>query len=424
MLKITRVGESYHLFDTIKGNFFSFNSTSWEIIKAIKKYGKEKAAIQISKIYNISERRAKKDIKYIIKQLENSHINIDDIPSSITASEYAPRSVEFDITPKCNSKCIYCMADTRMKNPLELSTKKIIEVIDELNDLGIWSITLSGGEPTLRSDLFEILDHTKKLELATSVFTNAILIDKKLAKKFSEYENLFMQISLDSTNPSHHDKHRGVNGAFKKTLQGIKNLLEYDIFIEIATIVSPINIDDMEELTSFVHNLGIKSIRISPAAIVGKACDIEEKLQLDKNQLMNLGKRIERLNKKYKGSLIISKSPHMVRFSGNASSKEPLKKCGVGKNNLYIAPNGFVYPCMLLAFPEFLLGDIKKEKVSKIWNESPILKKFRDLSIDSFEKCNSCKFKEICNGGCRGTAYIAHKSIKAPDPIFCSYFGV
>jgi len=423
MLKVTKVGDSYHIFDTIKGSFFSLNRASWDLIKAIKKYGPEKAAIEVAKGYDVSEKTVKKDIDFILNELEEVEIDIQDIPLTFPDSEYAPRSVEFDITPRCNSKCIYCMASDRMKNPTLLPKEKIIQVIDDLNDLGTWSITLSGGEPTLREDLFEILDHLEKLELAESVFSNGITIDKQLAKKFSNYKHLFMQISLDSANPKHHDLQRGVEGAFDKTLQGIKNLLEHNIFIEIATIITPINIDDIDELAELVHSLKIRSLRISPAAIVGKATDCPDRLKLSTKQLMNIGKKIELLNKKYKGSLVISKSPHMVTFSGDTKSNEPLKKCGVGKNNLYIAPNGLVYPCMLLAFPEFELGDIKKDKLSEIWHNSPILKKLRELSIKDLDKCGGCKVKNLCNGGCRGTAYIANRSIKAPDPIFCSYFG-
>lgn len=423
MLKVARSENSFHIFDTINGSFFSINRTSWEIIKAIKKHGKDKATTEIAKLYNISEKRAEKDMEYIIKQVTSSGLNIADIPIAVPKFKYAPRSVEFDITPRCNSKCIYCMASDRMKDPTELSTQKIIDIIDELNDLGTWVITLSGGEPTLRPDLFEILEYAEKLEMATSVFTNGMTVDEQMAKKFSKFKHLFAQLSLDSSNPAHHDEQRGVKGAFEKTVQGIKNLLKYNVFIEIATIVTPINVDDIEKLASFVHDLNIKSIRISPAAILGRACDNPEKFSFSREQLMKLGNTIARLNKKYRGSIIISKSPHMVTFSGDTTSNEPLKMCGVGKNNLYIAPNGLVYPCMLLAFPELVLGDIKKESISTIWKTSSVIRKLRKLSVEKFEKCSACKVKQLCNGGCRGTAYVAYRSLKAPDPVFCSYFG-
>ena len=95
--------------------------------------------------------------------------------------------------------------------------------------------------------------------------------------------------------------------------------------------------------------------------------------------------------------------------------------CSAGKTELYIASDGLVYPCLGLAFPEFIIGDAKKESVAKIWKNAPLLKKLRKLSIDNFEKCKKCKYKDICGGGCRGTAYFDFKSLTAPDLFHCEY---
>jgi len=95
--------------------------------------------------------------------------------------------------------------------------------------------------------------------------------------------------------------------------------------------------------------------------------------------------------------------------------------CSAGKAELYIASDGLVYPCLGLAFPEFVIGDVKKESVIDIWKNSDLLKKLRKLSVDDFEKCKDCKFKSICRGGCRGTAYFNYKSLTAPDPFQCDY---
>lgn len=423
MLKVARIRETYHIFDTVNGTFFSVNGTTWEIIKALKKFEKDEAIKFISKLFTISEKRAKKDVSHVLKELSSFEIDVDEMPLKIQTEEFAPRSVEFDITSRCNSKCIYCLVSEYMQDPTELSTEKIIEVIDELNEIGTWSITLSGGEPTLRSDLFEILGHIDKYELATSVFSNAMNIDENVAKQLSKYKHLFMQVSLDSHSSEHHDKQRGVDGAFEKTIHGIKNLLKYNIFVDISVVVTPININDMEKLAAFLYDLGVKSVRMAPAIIMGRAYENRGQLYLDKNQLRGLGNRISDLNKKYQGKMIVSKSPQMASFAGVTNSKEPLKKCGIGKNNLYIAPNGSVYPCMTLAFPEFVLGNIKKESVKDIWKNSPKLEELRELTVEKIEKCNTCKFKHLCNGGCRGSAYLAHKSLYAPDPVFCAYFG-
>ena len=98
--------------------------------------------------------------------------------------------------------------------------------------------------------------------------------------------------------------------------------------------------------------------------------------------------------------------------------------CSAGKSNLYIASDGLVYPCLGLAFPELVLGDVKKESVVDIWKKSPLLKKLRNLSVNDFEKCKNCKFKHICGGGCRGTSYFNFKSLTSYDPFQCAYFDI
>jgi radical SAM protein with 4Fe4S-binding SPASM domain len=95
--------------------------------------------------------------------------------------------------------------------------------------------------------------------------------------------------------------------------------------------------------------------------------------------------------------------------------------CSAGRAELYITSDGLVYPCLGLAFPEFLIGDAKKESVEKIWKSSKLLKKLRKLTVDDFEKCKKCKYKYSCGGGCRGTAYFDFKSLKAPDLFHCQY---
>lgn len=101
-----------------------------------------------------------------------------------------------------------------------------------------------------------------------------------------------------------------------------------------------------------------------------------------------------------------------------------LGECSAGKSNLFISSDGLVYPCLGLAFPEFIIGDIKKDSVINIWKKSSLLKELRKLSVDDFEKCKHCKVKDVCGGGCRGTAYFNFKSLTAPDPFHCAYFNI
>jgi MoaA/NifB/PqqE/SkfB family radical SAM enzyme len=312
ILKIVKTDDGIQLFNPYKNTFYNFSHTSWKIIKLIKKYGRDKAVNRIMKLFDIDKKNAIEDIQTVLANIKLMDINIDDIPLLIQHKKYIPRMVQFDVTPRCNSNCIYCFSSDLMSKKDELSTEKIFEVIKELNNQGLWIITISGGEPLLRSDIFKILDLTAKLNIVTWLNTNAILIDNETAKKLSKFSNLFVQVSLDSSNPNHHDKLRGKKGSFNKTIKGIKNLMKYKINPRISTTVTPINFNDVKETVDFLYNIGIRSIRIGNARSgAGRGLINKDQLYLNINQLKLLGEIIINSNKKYKGSIEFSTTPEM-----------------------------------------------------------------------------------------------------------------
>jgi len=424
MYKIRRVENGIELFDGF--NFYdrvAISKTSWEIIKLIKKHGKEKAIQKTMNLFKIDEENAKEDIETVLKNLEILKIKLEELPSKVSNIKYAPRTVHFDITTQCNSKCIYCLASDRMKKNKELSTKQIIDIIGQLPDLGTWLLCLSGGEPFLRKDIFEILDYVEKLQLLTQVYTNGTLISKEMAKKISKYRYVFLQISLDSYIPEHHEFHRGIKESYTKTLQGIKNLLEYGETPEICMVLTHINYNDLEKSAEFLHGLGIKYVRIGPAhPYCGRGYENRDEIQLNKGQFKAIGKKIIELNEKYKDSLMFFPTREFVVYSVDYDSIEKLQKCGNSRQVLYIGSDGFVYPCIFSVEPEFILGDGKKSKLSYIWKNSPLIKKIRYLTVDDIEKCRTCEFKHLCSGGCRASAHYHFGSIYAHDPYCCALF--
>jgi len=419
MLKARYVDRYVQLYEPFRNIKYNLSKTSWEIIKLIKKYGKDKAVPKIMKLFNIGEKNAKEDIETILYNLELLKIKIEDIPTKISKEKYAPRTVHFDITTKCNLKCIYCLASDRMKKNKELSTKQVVNIINQLPELGTWLLCLSGGEPFLRKDIFKILDHVEKLQLLTQVYTNGTLITKEVAKKLSEYKYVFLQVSLDSVVPEHNDFNRG-KGTYAKTIQGIKYLLQYGEIPEICMVLTTANYKDLEETAEFLHKLGIKYIRIGPAhPYCGRGYENREKIQLTISQWREIGKKIIELNNRYEGSLTFFPTREFVVYSiDNYAGKIP--KCGNSRQVLYIGSDGVVYPCIFLVEPEFALGDGKKEELSHIWKHSKLIKKIRYLTVDDIEECKTCEVKHLCSGGCRASARYHFGSIYAHDPYCCA----
>ncbi len=425
MYKIRKTEKGMELFDGFDYyNRITISKTSWKMIKLVKKYGVDGSIPKIMKLFGIDEKNAREDVKTILDNLEKLSMRIEDIPSRVSNKKYAPRTVHFDITTKCNGKCIYCLASDRMKKNKELSTEQILKIIRQLKDLGTWLLCLSGGEPFLRKDIFEILDYVEKQQLLTQVYSNGLLINKEYAKKISNYKYVFLQISLDSYLPEHHDFNRGKKESYNKTMQSITHLIEYDEIPEIAIVLTKRNCTDLEKTAEFLHRLGIRYIRIGPAhPYCGRGYKNKDKIQLTTKQWEKIGEKIFELNNKYQGSLTFFPTREFIVYSTSYTSNEKMPKCGNSRQVLYIGSNGVVYPCIFLVEPKFALGDAKKEKLSEIWKNSSLIKKIRYLTVEDIEKCRTCEYKNLCSGGCRASAYYHYGSIYAHDPYYCALFN-
>ena len=397
MLKARYVDRYVQLYEPFRNIKYNLSKTSWEIIKLIKKYGKDKAVPKIMKLFNIGEKNAKEDIETILYNLELLKIKIEDIPTKISREKYAPRTVHFDITTKCNLKCIYCYATDRLSPRKELTTKQILRLLNELAELDTWTIVISGGEPFLRRDIFKILGHINELEIMVSILTNGTLITDNVAKKLASFDNLQMiQVSLDSYNPEHHELHRGVKGVYEKTLNGIKNLKKYGITPDIEIVVTPINVKDIERTVEFLHQLKIKKITIGPVFTgSGRGRDNKNKLTLDENTLIKTGKKLQELKERYKETMCIAPNREFFVYTTERRIHKQDIICGVGKSILYISPDGLVYPCLFSINPETFLGDIKKQSLREIWKNSSLLKKYRRSNLPDIEKCKKCDFRYI-----------------------------
>jgi radical SAM protein with 4Fe4S-binding SPASM domain len=424
MYKIGRTETGVEIFYPKNNVIYNFNETTWEIIKAIKKYKKARAVKEISTLFSISEQEAQEDIQTVLKNLKIINIKLEDISMNVSNEIFQPRRVQFDVTPRCNSNCIYCLSSNKMMDKTELSTKEIKDTITDLSKLGLWVLTISGGEPLLRKDIFEILDHVSGLKIPIRFFTNGMLIDINIAKKLSKYKDIMLiQISLDSSCPEHHDTQRGIKGSFDKTVKGINNLIKCGITPIIASTITPITLNDIEETARFLHDLGINYLRCVPAKICSeKSISHKDEIYMDLKDVKLLGEKIKNLSKKYEDSMKFSISAFMLDYSANPEQTTDMPVCTSGITSLYITSSGVVYPCIALSSPNFSAGNIKKESIANIWKDSNILKKLRKLSVDDFEKCKSCKVKNICKGGCRGNSYDFFKSLTSYDPLYCSYF--
>lgn len=322
----------------------------------------------------------------------------------------SPLMVYIEVTNSCNLSCMHCYNRAGKRADNELTKKEMYKLIDELSTSNILFLAISGGEPLLRNDIFDILRYAKEKKLEIILSTNGTMINKEVVKKLKDIGVTTIQISLDSSSAEKHDLFRGVKGTFEKAIKAIKLLnKEKGMEVTICTSVSKFNAHEIEDIIKLVIKLKCKRYRILFLIPAGRALGNLKFLILTKNKMEEVAKRIALLGNKYKNEIYIYKEMPYDFISKGGS-----ELCTATRSICKIDAEGNVYPCPF--FCDFIAGNIRKNKFINIWHNSPIFKMFRELTVKG--KCASCKYYPKCEGGCRAASYYYNGDIHSSDP-FC-----
>lgn len=325
----------------------------------------------------------------------------------------APFILAWEITKACNLRCIHCRASaTKHRDPKELNTQEGYHLLDELACLGTKMIILSGGEPLLRDDVFDLAHHGSSLGLRMTLATNGSLITKEVAEKIKGSKIVRTSVSLDGPSADTHDEFRGVKGSFDAAINGIKILRKTGIPVQINTTVSAINVGRMGKFPEMIGGLGVVAWHVFFLVPTGRGEALEPaKIQEYKDML-------EKFYIVYKDAKIEAKAtcaPQFYRLLVEKGERIDTKGCLAGTGFGFISSIGEVQPCGFLQIP---CGNIRESSFKEIWKESHILKALRDP--DRLEgRCKICTYNNIC-GGCRARAYEASGDVFGFDPI-CWY---
>ena len=283
----------------------------------------------------------------------------------------------------CNQKCVHCYAAGQSQgNVKELTTAECKRVIDKCRQICVPQVTFTGGEPTMREDLVELVEYSKWF--VTRVNTNGVLLTKELCKKLYEASLDSIQITLYSSNREIHNQLVGANN-FDKTVEGIRNALEAGINVSINTPLCTTNKDYIETL-KFVRALGVKYVSCSGLIVTGNAQKEESKqLQLSSDELYNiLQDSVKYCNEKL--IEISFTSPGWIENEKIEKLGLDTPSCGACLSNMAIAPNGDVVPCQSWLSSNAKLGNILKDKWKEIW-QSKKCKNIRKTNSKTTGKC-------------------------------------
>jgi len=338
------------------------------------------------------------------------------------------RLVAWETTRRCNLACKHCRAvaeDHPYDN--ELDIKASFKLLEQIKEVGDPIIILTGGEPLLRNDIFDIAAFGTRLGLRMVMAPNGTLITEENAIKMKDSGIKRISVSLDGSTPETHDDFRGLNNAFKDSIRGIKIAQKAGIEFQINTVITKTNLDQIPKILNLAENLGAKAHHIFLLVPTGRG-----KYIVDSE--INAKEYEETLNWFYdqrdKTSLQLKATcaPHYYRIL-RQRAKEDGKKvsfethgldavtrgCLAGTGFCFISHVGKVQTC---GFLDIECGDITKQTFKDVWENSQIFNKLRDFN-NLEGKCGICEYKKVC-GGCRARAYEATGNYLAEEPL-CSY---
>jgi radical SAM protein with 4Fe4S-binding SPASM domain len=316
--------------------------------------------------------------------------------------------IQWHLTERCNLRCIHCYQEGKISP--EMSLSEIGPVVAEIAEMiQAWSETheiafspsfnVTGGEPFLRPDLFEILEIMGGKGFDLYLLSNGIMINREKAKQLTGLPIKGVQISLEGPEGIH-DMIRG-KGSFSASLKGINHLLSERITVTLNMTLSEINAGSISEMINLTKSLGVSRLGFARLVPSGKGAGLLAHA-LSGERVRNLYQQI--FSRKFDGLEIVTGDPvasQMDNFSdGQDSGNIPLGGCAAGVSGLTILPDGTITPCRRLPIT---IGNIRKDSLRALWVTSPVLERLRDRSQYQ-GKCGSCKRWAACRG-CRAIAY-------------------
>ena len=273
----------------------------------------------------------------------------------------APVNVTWEVTYACNLSCVHCLSDAGVKRPGELTTDQCIRVIDTLAACQVFQFNIGGGEPFMRPDFLDLMDHAHEKGMVTCISTNGTFIDDDVAGRLDN-PLVYIQVSLEGATPASNDAIRG-RGSFQKVIAALECLQKRNIEVSINTVLTRRNFNELDKMTELAARYGAK-LRVSRFRPSGRGKASWSQLNVDKKQMLAFSDWLNR-------HLAVSTGDSFFSVSTEERRSLGLNMCGASKLTCCISPEGNVYPCAFLQDQEFLAGRLPGDDFAQICHARP-----------------------------------------------------
>jgi radical SAM protein with 4Fe4S-binding SPASM domain len=321
-------------------------------------------------------------------------------PEAETSERFIPLVMSWNITRECNMKCAHCYINaTDKKLDNELTTKEARELIDQIYQVSRPLLILSGGEPLLRPDIFELINYGSNKGLKMELGSNGSLIDETVARKLKDAGIATVSISVDSNVPSQHDEFRAVAGAWEKAIEACKALRKNNILVQANTTLTQQNYNQIDDIMSLAEGIGVENFHLFFLVPTGRGIKLTD---ISPKKYEEMITKTFAKTGKHTLNVRASCAPQFMRIAKDMGleMRQWIRGCIAGLYYCRIYPNGDVTPCPYLPIK---LGNVREKGFKEIWFNSKVFKALRDPNSLK-GKCGVCEYLSVC-GGCRARAY-------------------
>ncbi|MFH1479151.1 MAG: PqqD family peptide modification chaperone [Candidatus Omnitrophota bacterium] len=396
------------LFNPDSGRVNTLNETGKFIWSRLDgKTTKERIVDEVSEEFDIEDKEiVKNDLDKFINELGMSNFIEDYI--------YIPplQGMCFGITSLCNLSCKHCLNRNLGEQELDMTTEKLLSVIDEMYEIGIRSLSLFGGEPLAHPDFKKIVEYLNGKNMNISLNTNASLIDLDMAKWLKEHKVNGTVVSFDGSNAFIMDEMRG-KGAFQAAIKGIKALRSEGINVMLSATLNKINFRDIREMALLGKEIGGNSIRFNHVFFAGNSACFVKDIYLNPQEEKEAVESVFKMKEEF-GDFINQSSSYLcqkqkldkVKDYKPSIDKITIPSCGAAMSKCAIRPDGWVVPCEIIWHVK--AGNLKERSLKEIWEGSSVMNSFRkplEIDLNEIPECKGCKYQYLCFIGHRCYPY-------------------
>ena len=329
------------------------------------------------------------------------------------SKEFIPRLVFWELTSACNLKCVHCRAcPIDQRSPEDLTTEEGKTLIEQIASFAKPVLVMSGGEPLVRPDVFELAEYGASQGLRIALATNGTLVTPEVVRQIKESGIQRVSVSIDGASAKSHDEFRRIPGAFDEAWKGIENIKAAGIPFQINTTVTKHNIAEIPDILKLAIERGAVALHIFLLVPTGCGKEIADDEMIEPAEYERVLNWFYDRSKDVKIGLKATCAPHYFRIMRQRAKAEGIritpethgfeamtKGCLAGSAVCFVSHEGEVYPCGYLPVSA---GNVRKQHFKDIWDGAEVFRVLRDE--DNLQgKCGYCEFRRVCMG-CRARA--------------------